>query len=187
MTPFEQVTLQTPRLSLRFLDQDDAPALLTLFTDAETLRYFSCTPWQHLDQAVEHITQTQQGYRDGSALRLALTLDNQLIGSCTLYAIDRRNHRCEMGYILAREHWGKGYMAEALAALLDYAFGPLALHRLEADIHPDNIASKRLLQRLHFKQEGHLRERWFVGDEISDSIIYGLLAREWKAAIHPAQ
>jgi len=187
MTSFEKVALETARLSLRFLEQDDAPALFAMFTDAETLRYFSCTPWQHMDQAVEHIRKTLQDSEDGSALRLALVLDHQLIGSCTLYAFDRRNHRCEMGYILAHPHWGKGYMVEALTALLGYAFGPLELHRVEADIHPDNIASERILQRLHFQKEGHLRERWFVGDEVSDSIIYGLLRKDWEAAIHPAQ
>ncbi|MYM35462.1 GNAT family N-acetyltransferase [Duganella sp. FT94W] len=97
------------------------------------------------------------------------------------------NRRCEIGYILGRPHWGRGYMREATRALLDYAFGTLQLSRLEADIHPDNITSERLLQGLHFQREGRLRARWIVGDEVSDSVIYGLLRRDWGAAVHPAQ
>jgi len=76
-------------------------------------------------------------------------------------------------------------MQEALPALISHGFGALELHRIEADIHPANIASERILTGLHFQREGHLRERWFVGGEISDSIIYGLLRKDWDAAIHP--
>jgi ribosomal-protein-alanine N-acetyltransferase len=49
-----------------------------------------------------------------------------------------------------------------------------------------NTASMRSLEKLGFKHEGHLRERWIVGGEVSDSAIYGLLAREWRAATRGA-
>jgi RimJ/RimL family protein N-acetyltransferase len=72
-------------------------------------------------------------------------------------------------------------MHEALVAVVDYAFGPLGLRRLEADTDPRNLASQRALERLGFTREGLLRERWQVGDEISDTALFGLLAREWVA------
>jgi len=71
-------------------------------------------------------------------------------------------------------------MHNALQALLQYAFQTLDLNRLEADIDPRNRASARTLERLGFQQEGHLRERWIVNDEISDTFLYGLLRREWQ-------
>jgi RimJ/RimL family protein N-acetyltransferase len=71
-------------------------------------------------------------------------------------------------------------MHEALTAVIDYAFGPLGLRRLEADTDPRNGASLRTLERLGFTREGLLRERWQVGDEIPDSALWGLLAREWR-------
>ena len=184
-TPFQ---LHTPRLTLRFIDGGDTDALFRLFSDPEALRYWSSTAWLHIAQAAENVEQTLKAYDDGAALRLALVLpDGELIGTATLYAFDRRNHRCEIGYMLARPHWGRRYMQEALAALIGYGFGPLQLHRIEADIHPDNIASARILEGLKFRQEGHLRERWFVGGEVSDSIIYGLLRSDWTGPTHPAQ
>ena len=70
---------------------------------------------------------------------------------------------------------------EALVAVVDYAFGPLGLRRLEADTDPRNEASNRALERLGFVREGVLRERWRVADEISDTFLFGLLAREWHA------
>ena len=71
-------------------------------------------------------------------------------------------------------------MHEALSALVDYAFKTLGLNRLEADIDPRNHASARTLERLGFQKEGHLRERWIVSGEISDTWWYGLLRRDWR-------
>ena len=55
----------------------------------------------------------------------------------------------------------------------------MALNRVEADIDPRNEASARTLERLGFRREGLLRERWIVGDEVSDTALYGLLQRDW--------
>jgi len=71
-------------------------------------------------------------------------------------------------------------MHEALQALLDFGFGELDLNRIEADIDPRNSASARTLERLGFTKEGYLRERWIVGEEVSDTALYGLLRREWR-------
>ena len=80
---------------------------------------------------------------------------------------------------MASHAWGKAYMDEALRALLNYGFGELKLNRVEADIDPRNEASARSLERLGFRKEGYLRERWIVGDEVSDTALYGLLHRDW--------
>jgi RimJ/RimL family protein N-acetyltransferase len=71
-------------------------------------------------------------------------------------------------------------MHEALQEVLRYAFETLDLNRLEADIDPRNLASARTLERLGFQKEGHLRERWIVSGEVSDTWLYGLLRREWQ-------
>ena len=106
--------------------------------------------------------------------------DGQMIGTCTLHQIHLQNRRAEVGYALGRPYWGSGYMNEAMHALVDYAFTNMKLHRLEADIDPRNEASAKSLERLGFQREGYLRERWIVGEEISDSALYGLLASEWN-------
>ena len=86
-----------------------------------------------------------------------------------------------MGYGLAEAAWGQGFAAEAVGALPRHGFDALDLDRVEADIDPRNTASARLLERLGFTREGLLRERWIVDGEVSDSAIYGLLKREFKA------
>ena len=106
--------------------------------------------------------------------------DDLIIGTCTLHRILQDHRRCEIGYILRRDHWGRGLAREALTGMIDHAFGTLHLHRLEADIDPRNAASVKLIEHLGFRKEGLLRERYFVAGDIQDSLIYGLLAPEWK-------
>ncbi len=177
-TPFK---LRTPRLVLRFIDDADVPALFAIFSDPVVMRYWATPPWTTPAQAQDSVADTLRDYASGNALRLGITLatDAALIGTCTLFRIDRGNRRAETGYALARAHWGHGFMHEALGAFLAYALKAFDLHRVEADIDPRNIASARTLERQGFKHEGLLRERWIVGGEVCDTAFYGLLAREF--------
>jgi len=111
---------------------------------------------------------------------IARRTDDALIGTTTLFNLNLDSHRAEIGYCLDRAEWGKGYMNEALQALLDYAFEELALHRIEADVDPRNTSSIRTVERLGFQREGYLRERLQVNGEIQDTVFYGLLRPDWE-------
>lgn len=178
---FEGVRLETPRLVLRFLEPSDAPSLLAIFSDPEVMRYWSTPPWTSLDDAHERIARDQEAMAAGTYICLGIVRrsDDSLIGTCTLFHFVLESRRAELGYGLARSAWGQGYLQEAASAMLNFGFGALGLHRVEADIDPRNRASARSLERLGFRQEGLLRERWIVAGEVSDSAVYGLLAREW--------
>ena len=135
-----------------------------------------------LAQAEKKIGKILEHYQKGDLFQLGIERksDGRMIGTCTLHQIHEQNRRAEVGYALGRAYWGNGYMNEAMHALLDHAFRSMKLHRLEADIDPRNEPSARSLERLGFVREGHLRERWIVGGEVSDSALYGLLARQWR-------
>jgi ribosomal-protein-alanine N-acetyltransferase len=175
--------LATPRLRLRALVDGDVPALFAVFRDPETMRYWSRTEMTDVAEAeallhdIERHAEAETLYQWGIARRE----DDLVIGTCTIFGFEREHRRAELGYILRRDHWGRGLAHEALTAIVSHAFGALGLHRLETDIDPRNAASVRLVERLGFKLEGHLRERYFVAGEIQDSLIYGLLAPEWRS------
>ena len=181
--PPDGTFLVRERVRLRPLDGADAPAILSLYSDPETMRYLARPRMSELAQAEERIAKSKAGYVDGTLLQLALerTADGAFLGLALLFNFNKASARAEIGYALATEHRANGYMSEALPALVDHAFGPLALNRLEADIDPRNAASARVLERLGFVPEGVLRERWIVAGEPSDSRVYGLLARDWRA------
>ena len=176
-------TLTTERLVLRAHDATDVGPLFALFTDPATMRYWGAPPWSERAQATAMIERAAAAFAAREAIRFALAsrAGGAMVGTCTLFAIDAQNRRAEMGYILAPAAWGQGLMHEALTALLDYAFGPLGLHRVEADVDPRNLPSVKTLERLGFVREGFLRQRWQVAGEVSDSLFYGLLAPEWAA------
>lgn len=181
-------TLDTARLVLRPLTHADVPALFGFFSDPAVARYWSRPAMTQVMQARQLVSHIRRGYRNGSAMQLGITLRDAgtLLGTCTLFSFHPTSRRAEVGYALGHAYWGHGYMNEALMRLLAYAFDDLGLHRLEADIDPGNKPSARTLLRLGFVLEGLLRERWIVGDTISDSEIYGLLRPEWNRLAVPA-
>jgi RimJ/RimL family protein N-acetyltransferase len=176
-------TLKTQRLALRPLVDGDIEALFAIFSDPEAMRYWTTPPMKAIAEA-EALLRDIQRHAEAETLfqwGIARREDDVVIGTCTLFRIDREHRRCELGYILRRDLWGRGFATEALTALMDHAFGTLDLHRVEADVDPRNDASLRLVERLGFRREGHLRERYFVAGEVQDSVIYGLLAPDWRS------
>lgn len=174
--------ITTPRVVLRWISEDDIDGLYEVFSDPQVMRYWSTVPLPNREAAAELQREIAEGNENNTMLKwgLALRESNSVIGTTTLFNLNLDNGRAEIGYAMARAHWGKGYMNEALRALVSHAFDVMNLRRLEADVDPRNAASIRTLERLGFQREGFLRERWHVNGEIQDAIFYGLLRREWE-------
>lgn len=182
-------TIDTRRLSLRRISEDDVDAFYTIYSNPEVMRYWSTPPLPNRDAASKLITEIHEGFKRRELLKwgIALRTDDTLIGSVTLFHPDFTHRRAEIGYALGHAHWGKGYMQETLKAVLTYAFEVLEFHRIEADVDPRNAASIRTLERLGFQREGYLRERWQVNGEIQDAFFYGLLRPDWETATASSQ
>jgi len=175
--------LSASRVVLRWLLPEDAPALFRIYSDPEAMKYWSSPPMTAEDEAHALLDGIAKGLASGGLFEwgVALQETGAVIGTVTLASIDRKNKRAEVGFMLDRAMWRRGYMSEALGALLDHAFGELDLARIEADVDPDNAGSLGLLERLGFQREGYLRERWRVGGGVQDTVMLGLLRREWRA------
>ena len=174
--------ITTPRLVLRWISEDDIDGLFEIFSDPQVMRYWSSGPLPNREAAAAMQREIVAGNLSNTMIKwgLALRESNSVIGTTTLFNLNLDNGRAELGYAMGHAYWGKGYMNEALQALLSHAFDVLELRRLEADVDPRNAASIRTLERLGFQREGFLRERWHVEGEIQDALFYGLLRREWK-------
>ena len=174
-------TLTADRLRLRQLDAADVPGLLAVFGDATHLRYWSHGPLADLDAARAYLDGITSGWQERSFFQWGIeeTATRQLAGTVTFADWDRGNRRAEIGFILRPGAEGRGYATEAVRTALAFAFGPMGVHRIEADVDPDNAASLRVLERIGFRREGLLRDRWltFFG-AWKDSLVLGLLADE---------
>jgi [ribosomal protein S5]-alanine N-acetyltransferase len=174
--------INAQRVRLRAVEARDLDNIFTIFSDPKVMRYWSTPPLPDRDAAAELIQEIHDGFEQRSMLKwgIAHLSDDALIGTATLFNLNLENGRAELGYGLGSANWGKGYMVEALTALIDYSFESLDLRRLEADVDPRNAASLRMVERLGFQREGYLRERWHVNGEIQDSVFFGLLRSEWQ-------
>lgn len=174
--------ITTSRCVLRWLSEDDVDGLYEVFSDPQVMRYWSSPPLANREAAAALQREIAEGNENDSMFKwgLALRESDLVIGTATLFNLNLDNGRAELGYAMGRAHWGKGYMNEALQALVSHAFEVMNLRRLEADVDPRNTSSIRTLERLGFQREGFLRERWYVNGEIQDALFYGLLRREWR-------
>lgn len=85
------------------------------------------------------------------------------------------------GYTLHPDHWGKGYATEASLALVTWFFEVAGVSRIESSLHPDNPASARVLEACGMLYEGLKREGFWVGDECSSDMLYGMTKADWEA------
>lgn len=180
-------TISTERLQLRWLAPGDIPALTAIFGDPEVCRYLSrpalrdVAAAEALHQEIVNCFTARSLFQWGIADRRT----NVVVGTFTLAALSPEHRRAEVGFALARAVWGRGYVTEALPALLSFSFETLDLHRLEADADPRNRHSIRALERVGFEREGCLRERYNVNGELQDAVLYGLLRRDWATRQAP--
>lgn len=154
-TPFP--ILETERLLLRALDESDGPTMFVHRTNAQMNQYIDREKPKTIEDAVAFIRDVQEGQELGNAIAWGICRkgETEIIGSACLWNLDAENRTAELGYSLHPDHWGKGYMSEAVAAILDFGFGEMAAAIVQAYTLPANLASVKLLERLGFVKTGH--------------------------------
>ncbi|MCI0331240.1 MAG: GNAT family N-acetyltransferase [candidate division Zixibacteria bacterium] len=150
--------LETFRLILRRFADSDLPVLFSYRNDPEVARYQS---WSVADKAgLKAFIQDQESLQPGTPgewFQFAIELKSikKLIGDCALKISKEDAGQGEIGFTLSRKHQRKGFAAEAVSVLLDYAFAKLELHRILARTDCENVSSIALLERLRMRREGH--------------------------------
>ncbi|MBS0387070.1 MAG: GNAT family N-acetyltransferase [Proteobacteria bacterium] len=174
--------LESARLLIRSVTEADLPSLIDVNGDDAVTQYLPYASWRGIEDARAWFARMNALQAAGGALQFVIIEKRgaRAIGTCLLFRHEESSARAELGYVLGREHWGRGYMDEALRRLIDCAFGELGLRRLEAEVDPRNARSARVLTRLGFVHEGLLRERWLTRGVPCSVNIYGLLQREWR-------
>lgn len=138
-------TLQTERLVLRDYLVDDAPTMHACLGDPECLTYWSRGAFATVEETVAYASENATGARYKT---WAITEDGgEALGWVTLM-FDDGTREAEVGYILRRDRWGRGYGREALARVIAYGFEVFELESIVADIDPDNVGSIRVAERV---------------------------------------
>lgn len=152
----------TSRLVLRRAREEDLGDFHAMLSDAETMRYWSSPPHADLEETRRWLASMIAAPADESD-DYVVELDGRAIGKMGAWRLP------EIGYMLARRHWGRGFAGEALAGFVAHAFGR-GLDHLTADVDPGNAASLALLRRAGFRETGRAERTWLVGGRWCDSV-----------------
>jgi len=177
--------LETERLLLREFVDDDWSAAHDYERDPEVARYQTFEP-RSPEESLEYIRRNIAA-RDDLPRRtwdmaVALRVERRLIGRVGLHVAHPTHREGALWYVLHRAQWGRGYAPEAARALLRFGFGPLGLHRITLETDPRNRASVRVAEKLGMRLEAHFVESFWHKGGWTDSLVFGLLDREWRPA-----
>jgi ribosomal-protein-alanine N-acetyltransferase len=176
--PFEPFPrMETARLVLRAPTLDDEDAMFRVASDPLVLKYLGRAPPTR-EQTRAKITAVLEAIRHGVSIVWILTdrATGGHVGSACLWHWDEPCFRAEVGYDLAPALWGRGLVTEAMTAILRFGWERMKLHSLEAQIHPENQGSIRVVEKLGFVKEAHFRENHFNGVSFEDTVVYSRLA-----------
>ena len=178
-SPFPEI--ETARLKLREIADEDTPRLHSVWTDPLVTRYLVLDPFTDLNQTREMISLLKGLHSSGEGFRwvLFLAVERETIGTCGFHNWNKEHARAEIGYEMDSRYWGKGLMSEAVRAIMDYGFTRMGLNRIEAFVSVGNRKSLSFLERNGFIFEGTLRQYELARGRYQDQWICSLLKQDW--------
>lgn len=176
-------TLETERLILRDWQRQDWKHAHTYASDPEVSKYMIWGPnteaqtKDFIDTAIEA---ARSKPRRGYELATVLKGSNEIIGGCGMQIVGKENATAMIGYVLRRDHWGKGITTEAALRLTKFGFDELKLHRIYATCDTENVGSARVLQKCGMRKEAHFIEDMFIKSKWRDTFLFAILESEWR-------
>ena len=166
--------LRTARLVLRRALPGDLAAMHAVFSDPRAMTYWTHGPHESLDPTRQWLD-LMIGAPPDLSDDFIITLDGRAIGKLGAWRLP------EFGFILAPDHWGRGYASEAMAAFLDHVFARPDVDHLIADVDPRNRASLALLERHGFAETGRAAGTWETHIGRCDSVYLRLDSAAWRS------
>ena len=157
------------------MTKEDAPAILSLRSDEKVMQYIDKERASSIAEAEKFCAIIKDALEKNDGITWAIAFQHThaaLIGTIGFWRIIKQHFRAEIGYMLHHDHWGQGIMQEAIEVVIDYGFGPLQLHSIEAHINPNNSASAGILEKNGFIREAYFKEDFFFKGKFLDSAIY---------------
>lgn len=178
--------LETTRLKLDKLSNEDSNNLFELFSNNSVVEYYDLEVFTEVSQATNLIDFFNSRFEEKSGIRWAIRLKetNQLIGTCGFNTWSPKMKNAVLGYDLLPSYWGQGYTTEAVHRIVKSAFlgdlpcGPL--NRIQGDTVPGNRASESLLLKVGFKEEGTRRQSGYWKNQFHDLKCFGLIRSDYS-------
>ena len=174
--------LATPRLVLRPFIPGDVDDVLGYAKDPEWAEFLLDSVSQPYTRRSAEEFIADRMVAPGTQFSWAIVLGGAGVGGIIL-SVDSKHETGEIDYALAKSHWGRGLMAEAAGAVVDWGFGERGLHRISAQADIRNLRSWRVMEKLGMSREGLFRSHRKdprPGYPRIDMVFYSLLREEWE-------
>jgi RimJ/RimL family protein N-acetyltransferase len=178
-------TLIGPEVTLRELSEHDIPAWFARATDAESADLAGDPIPESIEAGAAWLQRHRDRFRERAAIRWAICTpgSNDSIGTVGLIIASREERVAELGIVVARASWGRGFGAAAARTAARYAFDTLGLREIRAEVLQRNAASLRLLEKTGFRRLQCVPEGASAGADPEACFLYGLLASEVRDAV----
>ncbi len=174
--------LETERLRLRLFKDTDATSLYEACSDEEVTRYLSFDTYTSMDDAYSRLEFLKEEYtklEEPPVWAITLKGEDKAIGSINYLHVKEKHSEAEIGYWLARKHWNKGIMTEAVREVLKFGFENMGLNRVVIRCDSRNVGSYRVMEKAGLVYEGTHRQDRFSKGEFVDTKIYSMLKEEY--------
>lgn len=176
--------METKRLIIRPFTHHDRDAIFQVMNDREMCRYTPDEPWESMEDAGDFIKQALWLYDlEHFTFRHFFAItgrpSGEIIGFCGVGGISYDRTVNEIFYSIGKAYWGRGYATEAAAAVLQYAFGQLGLENVIGVVHPENIASCKVMEKIGMKKTGVLSGLPPEHDYFNGEFLYTLTREEY--------
>lgn len=185
MDTFKQIfrnppVLYTERLILRKLERYDSADMFEYSCIPEVTRYLTWEPHPDENYTYKYLSYVQSQYRAGKFFDWAVVYKDKMIGTCGFTKICEDCLSGEVGYVINPKYSGMGIATEAVKRVIEFGFEELGLRRIEAHYMPENVASRRVMEKCGMTFEGILRQSMLVKGQLIDVGICSILRSEYE-------
>lgn len=161
--PIHFPELKTERANLVWLSSKDRAFILRMYSDQQVQEFRGAPLFTKIEEAELQLWQWKKKFAMNEGIRWGIfhREAQQLIGTAGLKQINHQHRNAEISYELIPGWWNRGIMTEVLTKICSFALDELQLHTLQANIDPRHDASRRVLEKLEFRNEAHFRENWW--------------------------
>ena len=173
----------TERLLLRKIRIDDSEPMFAYASHPDVSRFTTWETHKSIGNTNQFISFLLRQYEASEPSNWGITLreTQQLIGTCGFMYWDREQRLAEIGYALAKDYWGRGLMVEAVRQIIEFAFERMAVERVIARCHIDNLASERVMQKIGMTFENLLRKNIQIKGEYVDVKKYVITIEQYNS------
>ena len=176
------VTLETTRLILRRFTLNDSQRAFDCWMSREKVtRYMTWQPYPNIDDVKSYLQYVVDSYIEPTTYYWAIEERNNkhIIGSISVIWINEEVESAEIGYCLSDDFWGRGYMPEALSAVIRYLFEQVGMNRIQASHDVNNPNSGRVMEKCGMRYEGTMRQAGRNNQGICDSVMRAILKEDY--------